>query len=286
VTSADGTTDYTYDATSQLTGADHSYQTDESYSYDSNGNRTMSGYDTGPNNQLLSDGTYDYEYDDEGNRIRREKISDGSAIEYDWDFRNRLVRVTDYDEYESVTQVVEYTYDVFDRRISRAVDTTDPFDLDDALIERYVLDDRNGVASLDGGNVILDFVDPDGLEGEESLDLARRYLYGNVVDQLFAQENVSESISTAARVNWGLVDHLGTARDIYANDASDVEHYQYESFGRVALVDPSPVRYLYSSREYEPTTGLQLNRARWYDPAVGRFISKDPVSFICTHPTR
>lgn len=57
---------FSYDATSQLTDADHSYQTDEAYEYDENGNRTSTGYQTGTNNRLLSDGTYAYEYDDEG----------------------------------------------------------------------------------------------------------------------------------------------------------------------------------------------------------------------------
>ena len=31
-------------------------------SFDTNGNRTMSGYVTGPGNQLLSDGTWNYGY--------------------------------------------------------------------------------------------------------------------------------------------------------------------------------------------------------------------------------
>jgi YD repeat-containing protein len=34
-------------------------------------------YLTGENNQLLSDGTYNYEYDNEGNRIRRTEIATG-----------------------------------------------------------------------------------------------------------------------------------------------------------------------------------------------------------------
>ena len=35
--------------------------------------------------------------------------------------------------------------------------------MQDAAIERYVLDDiNNGAASLDGGNVMLDFVENDG----------------------------------------------------------------------------------------------------------------------------
>ena len=65
----DGTGDYTYDDTGQLAAADYSYQTDETYTYDANGNRTNTGYDTDPNNRLTSDGVYNYEYDDEGNRV-------------------------------------------------------------------------------------------------------------------------------------------------------------------------------------------------------------------------
>ncbi len=64
--------------------------TDESYSYDANGNRTMSGYSTTANNQLTTDGTYNYTYDDEGNRLTRTKISNGKIEEYIWDHRNRL----------------------------------------------------------------------------------------------------------------------------------------------------------------------------------------------------
>ena len=45
--SQDGTSDYGYDSKSQLTSATHTYQTNESYSYDNNGNRTMTGYQTG-----------------------------------------------------------------------------------------------------------------------------------------------------------------------------------------------------------------------------------------------
>jgi YD repeat-containing protein len=127
--SADGTTDYDYDKTSQLTAADHDYQADESYSYDANGNRTLTGYQTGDNNQLLNDGTHSYEYDDEGNRTSRTHDTTGEVTEYEWDHRNRLIQVTEKDEYGATTQVVEYTYDVFNRRIGKAVDTTSPFNM-------------------------------------------------------------------------------------------------------------------------------------------------------------
>jgi hypothetical protein len=47
---------------------DHDYQTDESYGHDAAGNRTNTGYTTGDNNRLTSDGTFNYTYDDEGSR--------------------------------------------------------------------------------------------------------------------------------------------------------------------------------------------------------------------------
>ena len=46
--------DFDYDYTNQLTAADHTGQADEAYAFDENGNRTMSGYSAGPNNQLLT----------------------------------------------------------------------------------------------------------------------------------------------------------------------------------------------------------------------------------------
>ena len=69
--SNDGTVSYSYDATGQLTdsaGSNGSSVPNESYSYDANGNRTNNGYEIGTDNLLASDGTYDYTYDDEGNR--------------------------------------------------------------------------------------------------------------------------------------------------------------------------------------------------------------------------
>jgi RHS repeat-associated protein len=37
--------------------------------------------------------------------------------------------------------------------------------------------------------------------------------------------------------------------------------------------------YTYTGREWDKETGLYYYRARYYDPMVGRFISKDPIGF-------
>src|SRR5262249_12524469 len=72
VQNADGTTGYGYDLASQLTDATHTGTggPDESYAYDANGNRVTAGGSIGPGNQFLSDGTYLYSYDNEGNLSR------------------------------------------------------------------------------------------------------------------------------------------------------------------------------------------------------------------------
>ena len=49
----------------------------------------------GPDNRLLSDGLFNYEYDAEGNRIKRTNIATGYVTEYTWDLRNRLTQVID-----------------------------------------------------------------------------------------------------------------------------------------------------------------------------------------------
>jgi YD repeat-containing protein len=64
VNNTDGTVNYSNDATGQLTSADSTGtpSLDENHSYDPTGNRTNTGYSTGADNRLLSDGTYHYLY--------------------------------------------------------------------------------------------------------------------------------------------------------------------------------------------------------------------------------
>jgi len=100
------------------------------------------------------------------------------------------------------------------------------------------LNDLNGITSVDGGNVILDFVDPDGT-GSSPLSLDSRQLFGNAVDQILAQEDVTESLSSPDRVLWHLTDHLQTVRDLAKNDGTLGEHYKYDSYGQIISGDTS-----------------------------------------------
>ena len=157
--------------------------------------------------------------------------------------------------------------------------------MQDAAIERYVLDDiNNGAASLDGGNVVLDFVDSDGPGGSGAMALSKRYLWGERVDELLAQEDVTKNLTATDRVLWPVVDQLGTVRDLVKQDGTVATHFVYTSFGEVESGDTSLTRYLFTSREFDVDTGLQYNRARWYDAATGRWMSEDPIGLLAGDP--
>ena len=102
--------EYGYDKTSQLVLAEYEVLPKELYEYDANGNRK--NFETGRNNQLLSDGVYDYEYDAEGNRVVK-KSKTGEVTQYVWDHRNRLVQVI------LPKETVSYSYDYMNRMTRR-----------------------------------------------------------------------------------------------------------------------------------------------------------------------
>ena len=197
LTDIDGTTNYTYDDRDQLTGANHSddKNPDETYAYDSDGNRISSslhtdGYVTEKGNRLTSDGTYTYDYDDEGNLIQELEIATGAIREFEWDYRNRLMAVIDKSAIGEEAQRVTFTYDVFDRRISKTIDSDGEGSSEQVSYFVY-----------DGEDVLLDFVDTDGVVGTDEPLLFKRYLHGPAVDQVLAQE------SPDSTVEWHLADH-------------------------------------------------------------------------------
>ncbi len=261
ITDIDGVTDYSYDNRGQLTEADRAVgdaRGDESYSYDSNGNRTEShshgtGYVADDANRLSSDGTYTYAYDDEGNMTRRTEIATGQYRTFDWDHRNRLIRVTDFTSGDVITQEVEYTYDGLDRRIAKHVD---------GQITYFVYDRED---------VILDFEDSDGIGGVPPV-LEQRYLHGPGIDQVLAQE---PGVGPAL---WLLADHQNSTRGIVDSQGQVVNQLSFDAYGNIASESNPAIntRYLYAGREYDTEVALHYNRSRYYESDTGRFISEDP----------
>jgi RHS repeat-associated protein len=75
------------------------------------------------------------------------------------------------------------------------------------------------------------------------------------------------------------MDGLGSVRDLTDAAQSIVEQYDYDSFGNLTAPPTTGNPYTYTSREYDPETGMLFYRARYYDPKVGRFLQQDPKGF-------
>ena len=272
----DGTGDYTYDDTGQLTDADYDFQTDETYTYDDNGNRTNTGYTTGDHNRLTSDGTYNYTYDNEGNVLTKTNISTSESVEYTWDHRNRLTKVTFKNSSSTATKIVEYAYDHGQRLVRKTLDTNA-----DGTIE------ESRVFAHDNGQIVLDF-QKTGTAAASNSDLAHRYLWGNSVDQLLADETVDDGTEDDAA--WALTDHLNSVRDLVVYNpatqtVSVTKHVTYDAFGNVTSDSATGVEslFLYTARPFDPDTDLQNNLNRWYDLSTGRWMSTDPIGFRVLH---
>jgi RHS repeat-associated protein len=263
ITSADGTVAYTYDKTSQLTAADYSYQTDETFTWDANGNPSGGSNTVGTNNRLTSDGTYNYTYDDEGNLTKRTKISDSSYTDYTWDYRNRLASVTNKTSGGTSTMSSDYKYDLYDRRISKVVDA-DGAGGGGSVTTRYVYEDE-GIT-----RVVLQF---DGAS-----NLTHRYLHGPAIDQLLADEDSSNALL------WSLPDHLGTVRDLINNSGTSQNHLKYAAFGNITAESASAVDFLmgFAGMDRDEETGLSYSAKR-YLGAI-RWLSHDPIGFNAQDP--
>ncbi len=99
------------------------------------------------------------------------------------------------------------------------------------VVETYVYDE--GAQSR--GDVILDFVDSDGPSGNAAA-VSKRYLWGQAVDQLFAQEDVTKTLTVTDRYVWLLKDKLGTVRDVLNRSGGIVARVEYNAFGVIQSV--------------------------------------------------
>ena len=267
---------FNYDDTNQLAGADRDgTSADEAYDYDANGNRDSAGYTTDPHNRTTSDGTFAFTYVAEGNRTSKTRIAgaaaDDHSVEYHWDHRNRLTAVVFKNNAGDTTKTVAYQYDAFDHVIGKLLDT-----IVVQTAERYAYDGNQIVLSFNGNAA-----------GELTLD--RRYLWGPTVDQLLAQENMRQAISSAVRTYWTLTDHQNTVRDLLDAAGFVEAHFGYDGFGRLTLAvdgadDPitnaaALTYFLYTARLYDADSDLQNNHHRWYDNTLGKWISEDPIGF-------
>ncbi len=290
--------DFTYDAAYQLIDtlavregkqwASELRNLSESFSYDPVGNRI-----TGPRwddiythneaNQLLASRKFEFLYDANGNQSAKIETSsdDQDTWTYEYDFENRLIKATRTREDEIKT--VSFKYDPFGRRIEKRVEEVETQYLPSGLktaTYSYVYDNEDIILEVRSGGD-----DEDGEEQGRSESGQRhwrkriskpsvsRFVHGPGIDEPLA-------IEQKERVYFYHADGLGSITSLTDARGQVVQTYEYDSFGNMRY-EGNHVKqpYGFTAREWDSETGLYFYRARYYDPQMGRFISKDPIGF-------
>jgi len=248
------TRDNSYDDAGQLTSitykkADNSLIGDLAYTYDANGRRTKTSGSLAKTDlpDTISSASYDA-----NNRLttwssqilsydKNGNLTSDGLKTYIWNARNQLIQIKDSTNAETAS----FTYDALGRRQTKTV---------------------NGVSTdfmYDGVNIVQE------LNGASPIN---NYISGGV-DQVFVQQ--SGAGSSASSLTY-ITDALGSTIRLTNATGDKVVDYSYDPYGNTradAVIDNS---FQYTGRENDGT-GLYYYRARYYSPAMHRFISEDPI---------
>lgn len=257
---------YTYDNTiNRLTMTDHDsmitgYQYDNlyqlekvtndsgtvNYDYDPVGNRTTmtdavgsTTYSYDDANQLTGlngpGGAIAFGYDGNGNMVSRTLGADLTT--YSYNPENRLTGITYPD-----TSSNSFVYDPNAKRVERTAGGESV---------KYLYDGWNVVAETDAADLI-----------------ERSYISGTFLDDVFGFE--------LEGIYWYLKDGLGSVTEI-TDSIQDVRaKYVYDAWGNLSLEFQTIKNEItYTGRRLDPHSDLMYYRSRFYNPTIGRFLSRD-----------
>ena len=245
---------YRYDIGSRLTNITYLAAVTNAiiYAYDQAGNRvsqssapatynlpsTISTSAYNSANQQLTFGSYSILYDADGNVTN---IVSGTATnQLVWSARNQLTNMLG-----AVTAT--FAYDGLGRRVARTVS---------AVQEKYLYDGLDIIQQLNSSGSI-----------------AANYFRGLAIDEPWQRSDIGAA--TTNRIY--LADALGSIVALTDSSGNISNTYSYEPFGNTTTTGAANKNsYAFTGRENDGT-GLYFYRARYFDPALGRFVSEDPL---------
>jgi RHS repeat-associated protein len=228
-----------------------------SHTFDPVGNRTSAtstfsslspGYGSYNADDQLSSETYDAN----GNTTH---AANGNT--YTYDSENHMTSMT------GNGKVITMTYDAFGNRVAKTVN---------GVTTQYLVEDDVNPTGL-----------PQVLEDVQNGAAVRTYTYG--------LQRISQSLSpivtgsNAWTTSFYGYDGGGSVRQLTNSAGAVTDEYLYDAFGNsFTKTGTTPNNYLYRAEQYDSDLGLYYLRARYYNPATGRFLSRDPEDGKATDP--
>jgi len=305
------TRNYEYDDLYRLTRAQTNTGQDMRYVYDPVGNRLQkagvpeaaagkpavpedTAYTFNALNAMLTAGPAAFDYDANGNRIRKTEPLTASSylsaalnlgweltgtvtMAYVYDYENRLTQVYEtvvYTapkifgsvalpvQYISPTMEAEYVYDGYGRRVEKHVTTfitaTGVLTAPAVFTREYVFDGLDPVAEVEYANASV------------TPTVQSAYVYGN---GRMVQLVRTEDVTTTAY--WYHYDGLGSVVALTDESGADVCQWKYDEYGNPLQDCPELSHYTYTGQEYDAETGLTHFFARYYDAETGVWITQD-----------
>jgi len=241
---------YGYDELYRLISSDPATGGNEAFTYDATGNRLTANSTSGSwtyndNNELNAHNDTSYEYDDNGNMVK--KTIGGALTSYVYNIEDRLSEVWN-GEPETGSLIASYYYDPFGRRLWKEV----------GGVRRYFL-----------------YAD-EGLIGEYDSTGTEIKTYGYkpsstwTTDPLFMKQDGNYFFYHN--------DHLGTPQKMIEVNGAVAWEAKYEAFGKANIeIGTLENNLRFPGQYYDSETGLHYNYNRYYDPQNGRYLSADPI---------
>ncbi|HET7436830.1 MAG TPA: PKD domain-containing protein [Thermoanaerobaculia bacterium] len=256
----------------------------------------------------MQDGSaVDYDYDDVS-RLVRETYRDGAGdvsrvITYGYDAAGNRTTLVD----SAASEALTYTYAAAGELLSDGVNTYG-HDGDGNLTSvsgpsvasslQYDIHNRLVSVSHAGNTVMSIHYRPDGSRARiEEGGAATRFVvdgasrFPHVLMESgsdgasYVYGNGLVSVTRGGKDYFYIQDGGGSVRALVDADGNVTDTYQYTAFGLVReRTGTTPNRFLYRGEQFDPQTGFYFLRARYYDPATGRFLTMDSYDGVLEAP--
>jgi RHS repeat-associated protein len=171
-----------------------------------------------------------------------------------------------YDALGQVTSAAKYSYDSFGRRIAKT---------------STINNQQSTIYLYDGWNVIAEYVGSAGLQPA----LSQTYLWGtDLSGSLQGAGGVGGLLAVQIQnpqssIFYPSYDGNGNVSEYLGQDGTVAAHFEYDPFGNTTVnTDTAGLfNYRFSTKPLDAETGLYYYGYRYYDPATGRWPSRDTI---------